>query len=140
MHLDQSIRSFGLAATIALLCTAPAFASGPDWSAVADVETITVLTTDADGGTRDTTIWLLVQEGIGYIRTSRRTTWGANVERDPQIAIRIDGTDYPVRATFVTADAERARIIAGFEEKYGGHPLLDWVRGDDPPIMRLEPR
>ena len=82
----------------------------------------------------------MVLDGVGYIRTSRRTTWGDNVKRDPDIALRIGDIDYPVRATFIVDEAERARIVAGFEEKYGSNPILNFIRGDDPPIMRLEPR
>jgi hypothetical protein len=104
------------------------------------LETLYVLTTDADGDARDTKIWLLVLDGTGYIRTSRRSTWGTNVERNPNIGVRIDDSDYPVRATFITENAERARIVTGFGEKYGNNPFIDWIRGDDPRIMRLEPR
>ena len=79
-------------------------------------------------------------EGRGYIRTSRRTTWGKNVARDPDIALRIGDAEYPVRATFIVDEAERARIVAAFEEKYGSNPILNFLRGSDPPIMRLDPR
>jgi hypothetical protein len=129
-----------IAVTSLLFAVTPAVAADLDWAAVADVETVHVLTTDEDGDARATKIWLLVLDGHGYIRTSRRTTWGDNVERHPDIALRIGDTDYPVRATFIVDAAERARIVAGFEEKYGSNPILNFIRGDDPPIMRLEPR
>jgi hypothetical protein len=129
-----------IAATSLLLAPAPAAAGDIDWAAVADVETVHVLTTDEDGDARVTKIWLVVLDGVGYIRTSRRATWGRNVERDPDIALRIGDTDYPVRATFIVDAAERARIVAAFEEKYGSNPVLNFIRGGDPPIMRLEPR
>ena len=35
--------------------------------------------------------------------------------------------------------AERERIVAVFEEKYGSNPILNWIRGDNPRIMRLDP-
>jgi hypothetical protein len=136
--LPRLLTLFVIAA--ALLAVGPALAGAPDWASVADEETVTVLTTDEDGDTRETTIWLLVLDDAGYIRTSRSTTWGGNVERDPDIALRFDGVDHPLRATFVEDEAERARIVAGFEEKYGSNPILNWIRGDDPRIMRLDPR
>jgi hypothetical protein len=117
-----------------------AAAADIDWSAVADVDTVHVLTTDEDGDARATKIWLVVLDGDGYIRTSRRTTWGKNVARDPDIALRIGDVEYPVHATFIVDEAERARIVAAFEEKYGSNPILNFIRGEDPPIMRLEPR
>jgi hypothetical protein len=129
-----------IAATSLLFAATATAAADLDWAAVADVETVHVLTTDEDGDARATKIWLVVLDGVGYIRTSRRTTWGGNVKRDPDIALRIGDTDYPVRATFIVDEAERARIVAGFEEKYGSNPIFNFIRGDDPPIMRLEPR
>ena len=129
-----------IAVTSLLFAATAAAAADIDWDAVADVETIHVVTTDEDGDVRATKIWVVVLDGVGYIRTSRRTTWGENVKRDPDIALRIGDTDYPVRATFIVDEAERARIVAGFEEKYGSNPIMNFIRGDDPPIMRLEPR
>ena len=123
-----------------LFAPIPASAADLDWAAVADLETVRVLTTDEGGDARATKIWLLVLDGQGYIRTSRRSTWGDNVEHNPDIGLRIEGTDFPVRATFIVDEAERARIVAGFDEKYGSSSIFNFIRGDDPPIMRLEPR
>jgi hypothetical protein len=125
---------------LAALLAAPAVAAAPDWAAVAEEETVYVVTSDEDGDRRETKIWVLVLDGVGYIRTSRSTRWGDNVERDPDIALRVDDADYPLRATFIEDPADRARIVAGFEEKYGSNPILNWIRGDDPRIMRLEAR
>jgi hypothetical protein len=146
MHrLDRIIRfarfsACLIAAPLVLLAVAPAQSAEPDWNAAAEVDTIYVLTTDDDGETRETKIWIAVLDGTPYIRTSRNTSWGDNVERDSDIGIRVEDTDYPVRATFITEDEDRARIVAGFEEKYGSNPILNWIRGDDPRIMRLESR
>jgi len=141
MHRSvRPILGFWFAAAASLLFAATSAAADIDWAAVADVDTVHVLTTDDDGDARTTKIWLVVLDGHGYIRTSRRTTWGKNVARDPDIALRIGDTDYPVRATFIVDEAERARIVAAFEEKYGSNPILNFIRGDDPPIMRLDPR
>ena len=58
-----------------------------DWNSVADVEEVLVLTTNEDGTPRETTIWLAVVDGQGYIRTGGWTKWGDNVKRDPEIAL-----------------------------------------------------
>ncbi len=142
MHrLVRPLYCVGFIAVASLLFT-PISASSADldWGAVADVDSVRVLTTDEDGDARATKIWLLVLDGQGYIRTSRRSTWGDNVERNPDIGLRIEGADYPVRATFIVDEVERARIVAGFEVKYGSNPILNFIRGEDPRIMRLEPR
>ena len=56
-----------------LLIAGPALAGAPEWAAVANEETVYVITTDEDGDVRETKIWLLVLDDVGYIRTSRGT-------------------------------------------------------------------
>ena len=121
-----------------------AFAVGAaelDWNSVADVEEVRVLTTNEDGTPRETTIWLAVVDGQGYIRTGGWTKWGDNVKRNPDIALRIGDTEHPLRASFVEDEALRERIVATFREKYGRFDgFLNILRGSKPPIMRLDPR
>ncbi len=118
----------------------PAAGQGVDWARYADVETLEVLTTDEDGAPRATTVWLLVQDGEAYLRTGG-TTWGGNVGRDPEIALRTGDQEIPVRAEILTDPATRERVANGFREKYG---FMDRVAGlfrfGDTRIMRLVPR
>jgi hypothetical protein len=130
-----------LALFACLLCTLAASAPAPDWSAVAGVEEVVVVTTNEDGTPRETTIWLVVVDGQGYIRTSRSTRWGDNVERDPDIVLRIEEQEHPARAFFVEDEALRERIVRAFREKYGWFDgMVNFMRGRHPRIMRLEPR
>ena len=130
-----------LGAVACLLGAVAAGAAELDWNSVADVGQVRVLTTNQDGTPRETTIWLAVVEGQGYIRTSGWTTWGDNVERNPDIALRIGDTEHPLRASFVEDEALRARVVAAFREKYGWiDGLLNVFRGSKPRIMRLDPR
>lgn len=130
-----------LTGLLCLLGAAGASAATPDWGGVADVEEVEVLTTNEDGTTRTTTIWLVVMEDNGYIRTSRSTTWGDNVERDSQLVLRIQDVEYPLRATFVEDEELRERIATAFREKYGWFDgLVNALRGSSPRIMKLDPR
>ncbi len=131
------------------LCLAAAFAadaraadapSAPDWNAAAAVRTVEVVTTNPDGSPKETTVWLAVVDGQGYIRTSN-TRWWKNIERDPNVVLRIEAREYPLRVELATDPAERARIEAAFREKYGfTDRLLDWFRSAEPHLMRLVPR
>ena len=137
MSLPKS--AFLLAGALAALA-ATARAGAPDWASIAEVETVQVFTTDEDGSPRDTTVWLAVVDGQGYIRTGS-TTWGGNVVRDPELILRVDGSEYPLRAEFVEDDGERERIAAGFRAKYGFQDrMLSPIRGRRPKIMRLMSR
>jgi hypothetical protein len=130
--------------SLVLLCVfvaASASADAPDWNAVADVQRVIVLTVDEDGDARETTVWLAVVDGRGYVRTSRSTRWGGNVVREPDIGLRIGDAEYPLRASFVEDEALRQRIVATFREKYGwSDGMMAVFRGSKPRIMRLDPR
>ena len=111
-----------------------------DWNAHADDETVSVVSRDEDGATRERTIWLLVLDGQPYIRTGSTTTWGANVRRDPDISLKLGAVELPLRAERVTDAALLERITAAFREKYGfGDTLAALVRGD-PLVFRVNPR
>ncbi len=137
------IRQPFLAACAAVLVIAPiaAGADGPDWDAVADVKEVHALTSNEDGSSRETTIWFTLLDGQAYIRTSRSTTWGDNVERNPDFVLRIEEGEYPFHAAFISDEAKREKIIASFREKYGRiDGLLNFVRGSSVRIMRLDSR
>jgi hypothetical protein len=111
-----------------------------EWDRYSEEGTVTVLTTDEDGSTRETKAWLVVVEGQGYIRTGK-TRWGGNIERNPEIVLRIGETELPLRVEFVTDETERDAVKAALRAKHG---FSDWilspVRGSNPKIMRLIPR
>ena len=134
-------RAFPAALLLALLATAlPAAAAAPDWNAVKDVERVEIVTTDEDGSARDTTIWIAVVDGQGYIRTGN-SSWKRNIERNPDVTLRIEETEYPVRAEFVTDAELKARVAQALREKYGlSDSFIDLFRSGDPNIMRLVPR
>jgi hypothetical protein len=130
-----------LAATACFWLVTAASAEPPDWEAVADTETVEALTTDEDGDLRETTIWLIVVDGQGYIRTSHSTRWGKNVVRNPDIALRIGDSEYPVRASFVEDEALRERVVEALRQKYGWiDGFLRVFRGSSPHIIRLDAR
>jgi hypothetical protein len=111
-----------------------------DWDSHAEEQTVTVVTADEGGSVRETTAWLAVLDGQGYIRTGG-TRWGGNIERSQDIALRIGETELLLRVEFVTDEAQRDAVKAAFREKYGFSDwLLNPLRGSNPKIMRLNPR
>jgi hypothetical protein len=131
--------------TILLLALLAPFSSASgeeaiDWNRYSEEETVEVVTTNEDGSSRETKVWLVVVAGQGYIRTGN-TRWGGNVERNPEVALRIGETELPLRVEFVTDDAEREAVKQALRAKYG---FSDWIlsplRGRNPKIMRLVPR
>lgn len=111
-----------------------------DWKAHAGDDTVEVISHDADGALRQRTVWLLVLDGQPYIRTGSSTTWGENVLRDPDIALKVGSQQVALRATRVADAKLLERITAAFREKYGfGDVLATIIRGD-PIVFRVAPR
>jgi hypothetical protein len=126
-----------LAGALALLAAAASAAEAPDWSSVSGLDTISVATTNPDGTIRYTTVWIVVVGGRGYIRTGD-TSWGANLNRNPNLKLVVGDEEYALRADFVEAEDERALVMKAFNEKYGvSDTVLGWFRGAKPKIMRL---
>jgi hypothetical protein len=129
-----------LSISLGLLVAPPALAEAPDWSLLREVDRVEVVTTDEDGAARETTVWLAVLDGAGYVRTGT-SRWGDNVVRSPELELRALGSDYPMRVEFVEDDGLRERVSQAFREKYGFSDwAVSWIRGSRPKIMHLHPR
>jgi hypothetical protein len=128
---------------VALLCARLALAAEPnppDWSSVANESTLVVLSENPDGSPHETTVWLAVVDGQIFIRTGN-TAWYPNLERHPDISVRIAGVEHPVRAEVVNDEGLRAKVIAAFNAKYGWEDtFVGWIFRGKPHIVRLAPR
>ena len=112
----------------------------PDWSALAGEETIQLVTRDEDGAIRETTVWLVVVDGVGTIRTGN-THWFKNLMRDPALKVRMGGLEYAMRVEKVTDEEARKRINAVYRAKYGVQDrTVQLFRGVDLYMMRLLPQ
>lgn len=132
----SSLRTlFACLALPAALCFAASLAAqsaGGDLAALAQRETVQVLTVDADGMQRETTIWIVTLEGGVYIRTSDSSDWGDNAERSSSIDLSGDDeVTLRVRHEAITGPEARDKVIAAFREKYGlSDALINWFRGE----------
>ena len=116
--------SLALAVGLTLGLAGPASASPPDWSAWAPLEEVEVLTTDGDGELREHTIWLAVSEGTGYLRTSQRSTWGDNLERDGQLRLRGAQALERDAGHVAVADLRVAGALTVTVRAAGGHEIV----------------
>jgi hypothetical protein len=121
MHTSTSIASLVLALALASV----SHAAAPEWSELADLETVEVISSDEDGGQRLTTVWIVVLDHQAYVRTGG-TRWGDNVEREGKLRLRVPQGEYALRAEKVLAASEIESVEAAFAEKYGSS---DWWAG-----------
>ncbi|HEU4429546.1 MAG TPA: DUF2255 family protein [Myxococcota bacterium] len=131
--------SLSLATLLALAPFAALAEAEVDWNAHKDVETVVIVTADEDGTPRETTIWLCVVDGKGYVRGGSGR-WVANTARNGDVGLRVGESELVVHAMQVTDAAEIERVTAAYHEKYGfGDTLAGIVRGE-PTIFRLTSR
>lgn len=129
--------ALGLALTLAV---GPAAAEEPDWQSLADVQVIQLLTHDADGDLRETRVWFVLIDGEPYLRTSR-SRWLANLRRNPELVLRIEGREYQARAEEVKGEQIVQRVDAASREKYGWQDaIIRPFRMRTPDILRILPR
>ncbi|MDX1650353.1 MAG: DUF2255 family protein [Myxococcota bacterium] len=130
----------GLAALLLLAAVPAPGADDVAWSRHADEETVTVVTTTEEGEPRETTVWLVVVDGRGFLRTGG-TRWGGDVERDPDVALRVGGETLPLTVAFVEDEALRERVTRAFRAKYGWtDAVIGLFRWGRPKILELRPR
>lgn len=115
-------------------------AGAQDWGAMAETQVVEVLTQDEDGSDRATKVWIVAVDGRAFIRTAA-TRWYRNVERDPNIGLRVGEEEFLLRTELVTDAALVERAVAAFREKYGfTDAFMQILRFGEPHVMRLAPR
>ena len=129
--------SFALALLLSLASTGAL--ADVDWNAHKDADTVVIVNADEDGAQRETTIWLCVTGGQGYVRGGSGQ-WVANTLRNGDVKLRVGEQELVLRATKLTDAAEIERVTAAFREKYGFSDTLATLIRGAPTIFRLTPR
>lgn len=128
---------------ISLALGAVAFANSAEdarvdpWALFAETGTIEIATVDEDGNARETSIWIVVDRGAGYVRTND-SAWLANVRRGSTVEVRIDDTRLAVRAEESEDGDEYERVEEAFKSKYGWvQRMMSRFRTTRPTVLRL---
>jgi hypothetical protein len=99
----------------------------------------------AEGGTRRTTIWVVVDDGEIFVRSEfgARGRWFQDLLADPRATLHIGRRDEPIAAVarLATDPASVERCTAGFQRKYAGNPAVAVmvIPEIDDATVRLEP-
>jgi len=145
MHDKQKVVAVGvgvrLIATLIVLVTAnAAWSEYPDWNDYADVNVIEVITQDEGGDKRETKVWFVLLGGEPYLRTSG-SRWLANLRRDPDFKVRIEGNLYEAQAEEIEGEAIAEKVDIASKRKYGlSDRLIGLFRSRKPDILRISPR
>ena len=141
MRRIASVRSLVRGLLFAALMGSGASADdNSEWTGpFAEVGTIHILTQDADGGVRDTKVWIVTSHADAWIRTND-SRWLANIRRGSPIDLRTDEVSQPVAAVEVADASEAERVEALFKAKYGWvQRVMSALRISEPTVLRLRP-
>ncbi len=134
------VPALAIALGCALLSLTAPLSAAADWSDFAELETVVVETRDKDGADRRTTVWIVVLDGVAFLRTGQRSRWGDDLERDPALVLHGGDEARPARAMPLLDPSRRERVVAAFRAKYGFvDRLLNPLRGSAPRIWSLAP-
>jgi hypothetical protein len=105
-------------------------------------EIVTLRTTEVDGGTSETRLWVVDDGGFAWLRSGVPTAgWLARIEAHPEVEVERAGTWQKFRAVPVRDPAVRDRIHGLVAEKYGFvDRIIGMMRDGNKSVMiRLEP-
>jgi hypothetical protein len=90
-----------------------------------------------------TTIWVVVVDGVPYVRSYRgpAARWYGEIRVEPHGAIHVGDRRVPVRAVAADDEASVAACSAGLSAKYSGDPSLAAMLAPEVAgtTLRLEP-
>ncbi len=105
-------------------------------------ETVTLETTDADGGTVETRLWVVEYDGSSWLRAGVPTSgWLARVEANDSVAVTRGGEKRRYRAVPVHDPAARDAVHLANRRKYGwADQVVSVIRDGSKSVpVRLDP-
>ena len=97
-----------------------------DWTLLGDVSTVQLETGTSEP--YSVNIWAVGAGPHVYVHAgANRATWIENMEREPEVRLRVEGTIYELRAVRVEDQAEFDRFAELYEQKYGSRPRNESV-------------
>jgi hypothetical protein len=99
----------------------PTLATPESWSFTDAVKTVQLETLPDDP--YSVNIWVIALGESLYVHAgANRSTWVENLERDPAVRLRVNGSIYELAAARVEEQAEFDRFSDAYERKYGRRP------------------
>jgi hypothetical protein len=99
----------------------PTLATPDSWSFTDAVKTVQLETRPSDP--YSVNIWVIaVGENLYVHAGTNRSTWVENLEADPNVRLRVNGSIYELVASRVDDQTEFDRFSDAYEQKYGRRP------------------
>ena len=106
----------------------PAANQAPDWNLLAKEEIPSLVTVDPDESRRITQVWIANIGQTAYLRTGD-SLWFRNLQRDPELELRIGGMSYPCGTQVVMDTTIAANVHEAFRAKYPKRSAMFRVLG-----------
>lgn len=113
-----------------------------DLAALDRAKEIDIETRAADGTIHRTIVWVMVRDGVVYLRSYKGASgrWYRNALADPAVALHVDGRRLAARALPATDPASVEACSQGLRDKYRTSHSLDAMLAEAvlPTTLRLE--
>ncbi len=110
---------------------------------MAAAEEVRIETSAPDGPVHRTIIWIMVRDGVVYIRSvnGAGARWYREAVANPRVVIHVDGRRVPANVMSAADEASIAAASEALRDKYRGDPALRSMLRDHtlPTTLRLEP-
>ena len=114
-----------------------------DVAALAAAEEIKIETRAPDGTVHQTIIWVMVHDGVVYVRSVNgpEARWYREATATGDVALHVDGRRIPARVEAAADEAGVAACSAALEVKYkGDYSLASMLEADTlPTTLRVVP-
>lgn len=108
-----------------------------DWTPMNEIDVVQLETNPEDP--YSVNVWMIASGPDIYVATGEGdTNWSENIDRNPDVRLRVDGTIYPLEAYRVLDQKEKAAIGAMYVEKYGVDDDDNWIQTGQ--LFRLDRR
>ena len=123
----------------AVLAAGGAGAEGVDWAKIGESEIVEILSHNDDGELHETQTWIVVVDDVGYVRSTNRRLF-ANIERDPEVALRVDGREIRLHAAMNEDPAVAEGVAQAHLNKYPDCVICKLFQFRTPRIVALSER
>ncbi len=115
----------------------PTVATPESWAFTDDVKTVQLETLPAEP--YSVNIWTVALGGNLYVHAgANRSTWVENIQTNPNVRLRVNGSIYELAASRVESQEEFDRFSDAYDRKYGRRPRNGNVA--EAYLYRLGPR
>jgi hypothetical protein len=124
---------------VAIIAAGSASAEGVDWSKIGATEIVEIISRNDDGEPHQTKTWIVTVGDAAYVRSTSRRLF-ANIDREPDVVLLVDGDEVPLRAALNEDPALAEPVSQAHLDKYPDCVICKLFQFRTPRVIELTAR